>query len=149
MSQYNDPNFTVIREKHITGTLSVATAANSAFAGSTLRTFAKAVVVGVSWRVQSGGSAAGSNSFKICKLSAGGSFSLKQGNTLLVSAGASAAGDVVEVSLTTPFTLESLGVGAVLVGNAASLDKIPVLSDICWRFRFLPQTGDVFDKAPG
>lgn len=146
---YNQPDFTALQIKHITGAISVATAVDSAYVGSTLRTFTKAVIVGVTVRVGSGGSAAGTNSFRVARINALGTVSNMQIATVAMSAGASAAGDVIAISLTTPFTVHSFGEGAVLVGHAASLDKVAVLSDVEWRYRFLPSDQDPFNSNRG
>ena len=141
MPKYDHPNHVVIREKHVTGALSTG-AVNSGYVGSTLRTRNKSVVVGCAFRVQSGGSAAGSNSFKVQRLNAAGTTSAWQALTTISSAGASAAGDVYDMSLVSGMTIHSIGEGAELAGNAASLDKIPVLSDVIWRYRVLPGGDD-------
>jgi hypothetical protein len=142
MPKYDHPNHVVIRDKHVTGALSVATAVDSAYVGTTLRSRNKAVIVGVAFRVGSGGSAAGSNSFKLSRINAAGTVSTWQVLTQLVSAGASAAGETYDISLVSGLTVHSLGEGAVLIGQAASLDKIPVLSDVVWRYRILPGGDD-------
>lgn len=142
MPKYDHPNHVVIRDKHVTGALSVATAVDSAFVGTTLRSRNKAVIVGVAFRVGSGGSAAGSNSFKVTRINTAGTVSTWQVLTQLISAGASAAGETYDISLVSGLTVHSLAEGAVLVGQAASLDKIPVLSDVVWRYRILPGGDD-------
>lgn len=146
MPRYDHPNHVVIREKHVTGALSVG-AVNSGYVGSTLRTRNKSVVVGVAFRVQSGGSAAGSNSFKVHRLGTGGTASSWQVLTTISSAGASAAADVYDISLVSAMTIHSIGEAAELAGNAASLDKIPVLSDVIWRYRILPGGDDEVTHA--
>lgn len=141
MPKYDHPNHVVIREVHRTGAISTA-AVNSGYAGVTLRTRNKSVIVGVAFRVGSGGSAAGSNSFKVQRINALGTTSTWQVLTTASSAGASAAGDVYDVSLASALTVHSIGEGVELVGNAASLDKVPVLSDVIWRYRVLPGGDD-------
>lgn len=137
MGQYDHPDYLVVRERHLSGTISAA-AVGSAYIGCSLKVSQKAVVLGVQARVGSGGSAAGSNSLKVARIGTGGTISNIQVLTITTSAGASAAGDVHDISLTTPFTVASLGEAAGLVGNAASLDKVIVLSDVVWRYRWLP-----------
>jgi hypothetical protein len=141
MPKYDHPNHVVIREKHVTGALS-CTAVASGYIGSTLRTRNKSVIVGCAFRVQSGGSAAGSNSFKVNRINAAGTTSTWQVLTTASSAGASAAGDVYDISLASALTVHSIGEGVELSGNAASLDKVAVLSDVIWRYRVLPGGDD-------
>lgn len=147
MPRYDAPNHVVIRDKHITGALSVATAVDSAFVGTTLRTRNKAVIIGCAFRVGSGGSAAGSNSFKVSRINTNGVVSTWQVLTQLISAGASALGKTYDISLVSALTVNSLAEGAVLIGQAASLDKIPVLSDVVWRYRILPGGDDEVSAA--
>ena len=138
---YDHPNYLVVREKHVTGALS-CTAVNSGYVGSTLRTRDKSIVIGCAARVASGGSAAGSISLSVARLGALGTASIWKTQTAASSAGASAAGDIYDISLASALTLESMGMAAHLSGNAASLDKVPVLSDIVWRYRILPFGSD-------
>ena len=138
MPSYDHPQYTILREKHITGALSCATGVPTAFVGSTMRSSQKAVILGASYRIQSGGSAAGSNTIAICRTLAGGGVTVWRAQTITVSIGASAAGDVYDISLVSALTIASMGECAILQGQAASLDKVPVLSDIVWRYRILP-----------
>ena len=142
MPKYDHPNHVVIRDKHITAAGISATAVQSGYIGSTLRTRNKAVVVGCAFRVGSGGSAAGTNSIAIARILAGGSKSSWQVSTIAMSAGASAAGDVYDISLVSAMTIASLGDCALLRPNAASIDKVAVLTDIVWRYRILPGGDD-------
>lgn len=137
---YAHPQFIYVNQKHITGAISVATAVDSAYVGSTLRSFTAAIVMGVSFRIGSGGSIAGSNSFKVGRINALGTLSIQQVFTSIISAGASAAADCYDIALTNGMTIHSMGEAAVLIGQAASLDKIPVLSDVIWRFRVAPSS---------
>jgi hypothetical protein len=145
---YEQADFTIIRERHVAGAISTP-GIGSGYVGATLRSFTKAMIVGVTFRVGSGGSAAGSNSFEVSRQNALGTVSTQQVLTTIVSAGASAAADVFDISLTSGFTLHSAGEAAVLEGTAASLDKIPVLSDVIWRYRFLPSDAAVFNSSLG
>ena len=142
MPKYDHPNHVVIRDKHVTAAGISAGAVQSGYIGSTLRTRNKAVVVGCAFRVGSGGSAAGSNSIAIARVLAGGSKSSWQVLTIAMSAGASAAGDCYDISLVSAMTIASLGDCALLRPNAASLDKVAVLTDIVWRYRILPGGDD-------
>lgn len=146
---YDNNDFTIIREKHVTAAGISTPAIGSGYVGATLRSFTKAMVLGVTFRIASGGSIAGSNSFEVSRQNALGTVSTQQVLTTIISAGASAASDVYDISLTAGFTLASAGEAAVLEGTAASLDKIPVLSDVIWRYRFLFTTAAVFDAALG
>lgn len=133
MPKYDHPEFTVVREVALSGNISCA-AATSAFVGSSLKVRTKAIVLGCTFRVGSAGSATGSNSFKIARIDTSGTISNMQVLTLT----APVAGQVIDISMTSGFTVTSMGEAAALVGNAASADKIPVLSDIIWRYRLLP-----------
>lgn len=140
---YSHPNFLVIHQSHRlrpdTASGFSVPSVNTVYVGSTLRCFTKAVVTGVTFRVASGGSASGTNSFSVVLMDTGGTvLSARNVTTVAVSAGASAIGDVIDISLTDALTLTSMGQSAGLRTNAASLDKAAVLSDIIWRFRLLP-----------
>ena len=137
MPNYDHPNFLVIRDKHLSGAISAA-GLGSAYVGSSLKVYTKALILGCTVRVGSGGSAAGTNSLKVARIGEAGTISNMQVSTITTSAGASAAGDVWDISLTAGFTVHSLGEAAAVVGVAASLDKVFVLSDVVWRYRLLP-----------
>lgn len=137
MAAHDHPNFLVIRERHLSGAISAA-AVGSAYIGSSLKVYTKAIVLGCTVRVGSGGSAAGTNSLKIARIDTLGTISNFQVATTPMSVGASAAGDVIDISLTTALTVHSLGEAAALVGHAASADKMAVFSDVVWRYKLLP-----------
>lgn len=138
MTRFDHPNFLVIRERVLSAAISTA-AVTSCYVGSTLKIRDKCVVLGATMRVGSGGSAAGTQTLAICKIASLGTIlSTKQVLSLTSSAGASALNDVYEISMTTPFTLASIGEMAAISGNAASVDKCVVLSDVIWRYRLLP-----------
>lgn len=137
MGNYDHPNFLVVRERHLTGAISAA-GLGSTYVGSSLKVAQKAIVLGCTFRVGSGGSASGTNSFKIARTDLSGTISNFQVLTQLISAGASALNEVYDISLNTLLTIASLGEGAALVGQAASLDKVAVLNDVVWRYRILP-----------
>jgi len=147
MPKYDHPNHVVIRDKHITAAGISAPAVLSSYVGSTLRTRNKSVVVGCAFVIGSGGSAAGTNSFAVARILAGGSKSSWQALTVSMSAGASAAGDVYDISLVSAMTIHSLGDCAILRNNAASADKLAVLKDIVWRYRVLPGGDDEVTHA--
>lgn len=135
-------NFLVLREEHRlrpdTASGFSVPSVNTVYVGSTLRTFTRSVIVGVAFRIASGGSAAGTNSFSVVLMDTQGTvLSERNATTVAVSAGASAAGDTVDISLTDFLTLTSIGQAVGLRANAASLDKVAVLSDIVWRYRLL------------
>jgi len=134
---YDHPNFLVVRERHLSGTIS-APAALSAYVGSTLRCYTKALVVGCTVIVGSGGSAAATNSMSVSR----NDTSTQQTFTFATSAGASALNDIHQLSLTTGFTLNSVGDFACLLGGAASADKMVILKDVMWRYRLLPSDLD-------
>lgn len=144
MANYDGPDHNVIKEKHVTGAISGATGVPTAYVGSTFRSAQKCVVLGIAARIGSGGSIAGSNSMTISRIGAGGVSAWKT-FTALFSAGASGASagkNTFFITLDSAMTLASIGEGAVLIGNAASLDKIPVLSDIVWIYRTMPGSID-------
>lgn len=135
-SAYDHPNFLIIRERQL-GRDDMGISSGSvgqAYSGSTLRTYQKAEVIGVTIVLASGGSAQGSNSLKVQR----NALTNWQVLTYQASADASAAGDVVDISLTSPMTLTSVGDFACLEGNAASLDKVNVIRHVIWRYRILP-----------
>ena len=135
MSRYDNPTFLVITEKALAGTISAAGVA-SAYVGSSLKVANKAVVLGCTVRIGSAGSASGTNSIKIARIGTGGTISNMQVFTLAPTD--CSAGIVNDLSLTAGFTVHSLGEAAAVVGVAASLDKVVVLSDVIWRYRILP-----------
>src|SRR5687768_9435867 len=106
MSIYDHPNFLVIRERQLSGAISAA-GLESAYVGSSLKVAQKAIVLGVTLRVGSGGSAAGTNSIKISRVGISGTQSTFAVQTTPMSAGASAAGDVIDISLNTLLTIHS------------------------------------------
>lgn len=133
-ANYDHPNFLIIREKSLSGAISAA-GVGSAYVGSSLKVAQKALVLGVTFRVGSAGSAIATNSIKVARVDLAGTQSAMQVYTFGASAGMT---DVYDISLTTGFTVHSLGEAAALNGNAASLDKVVVLSDVIWRYRLLP-----------
>lgn len=139
---YDHPNFLIVREDKKSGTISCPSS-GTCFVGSTLKTYTKALVVGASIIVGSGGSVGGTVSLSIRQGEVGGSTSVKQAWVTTLSAGASAANDILNLSLTAGFTLASVGDFAALGAVAATLaDKCPVLKDIVWRYKILPEQLD-------
>lgn len=145
MANYDGPDHNVIKEKHITGALSCATGVPTAYVGSTFRSAQKCVVLGCAIKVGSGGSLGATNSFSISRIGAGGVSSWKT-FTFMISTGASGASQGSKsnlfFTLDSAMTLGSIGEGAVLIGQAASIDKVPVLSDIVWIYRTMPGSID-------
>ncbi len=131
--EYNDPNFLLIRTQAFNGSISTA-ALTSAYIGASLKVYTKCLVLGCMARVGSV-SASGTNTLSIAKTDVSGTILSTYGAFSFASA---AAGNEREMSLTTGFTVSSIGEAAVLTGNAASLDKVPVLQDVIWRYRILP-----------
>lgn len=139
---YNHPNFLLVREDKKSGTISCPSS-GTCFVGSTLRAYTKALVIGASVIIGSGGSVGGSVSLSIRQGEVGGTASVKQAWVTTLSAGASAANEILNLSLTAGFTLASIGDFAALGAVAASLaDKCPVIKDIIWRYRILPEQLD-------
>jgi hypothetical protein len=88
----------------------------------------------------SGGSVGGNNTIAVCRVDATGTSSIFQAQTCTIQKTTSAAGDVFDISLTTPMTLSSIKEMAALAMGAATLaDKGGVLSDVIWRYRLLPK----------
>jgi len=150
MPTYDHANYVVIREKHITATGISAAAAGSEYVTTTFRVRNSSVVVGCAFRIGSGGSAAGTNSISVARINAAGTRSTWQTLTFAGSAGASGASagrNTFDISLISAMTLTSIGDAAVLLGNAASTDKMVVLSDVIWRYRVLPGGDDGMTMA--
>ncbi len=137
---YDNPNFLVIRQQAAAGALS-ATAASTAFVGTTLRVYTKAAVLGVTIVMGSGASVGGNNTLAICRIvGTGTTASIFQAQTCTISKTTSAAGEVFDISLTTPMTLGSIGDKAVVAAGAATLADVGgVISDVIWRYRILPK----------
>jgi hypothetical protein len=129
---YNHPNYLIIRDRQMMpGSISAA-GLESAYIGSSLKVYTKAVVLGVSFRTLSA-SALASVSMRVSRVESAGTLSTWQSYTILVSAGAK-----WDISLASGMTLDDIRQAAALACSAASLDKVPVLSDIIWRYRYLP-----------
>lgn len=138
---YSHPNFLIVREAHKAGTISAGTS-GSEMAGSTLRTYTKSLVVGVTIIGASGGSVGGSVSIGVCRVLAG-TRSCMQTEVVTYDKGASALNTVTHISLTEGFTVTSAGDHAVLTETSATLaDKCIVLKDVIWRYRILPSDLD-------
>ena len=138
-SRYDHPNFLIVRERYLNSNVAGISSGSlgEAYLGSTLRTYQKCEVIGVSIVLASGGSAQGTNSLRVQRTGAT-TDSAFQVLTFQASADASAAGDVVDMSLTSPMTLTSFGDAAMLEAIAASLDKVNVIRSVLWRYRILP-----------
>ena len=136
-AQYDHPNFLVVRDAYLAGTIS-ASASGTDFIGSTLRTYTKSLILGVTIIGASGGSVGGSVSIGVCR-NVSGTRSLMQTEIVTYDKGASALNTVTNISLTSGFTLSSAGSYAVLIETSATLaDKSIVLKDVIWRYRILP-----------
>ena len=140
---YNDPNFLIIREAiptpGVNGSVSCPSV-GTAYVGSTLKVYHKAVVLGVHFEIQSGaGSAVGTNSISIARIGTAGTSSAWNTYTLVTSLGASMAGDEIDITCGSAMTLSSAGEHAAILCNAASVHKCVVIKNIVWRYRLLPQ----------
>lgn len=137
--QYDHPEFLVTRVSHLKHDIAAnaisCPSLTTSYIGSTLNVFQKCLVLGATIRVNSGGSASGTNSLSITRVNAGGTVSDME--TFAITA--KTAGDTFDVSLATGVTLASLTEGVCLNVNAASLDKVFVVADIWWRYRMLPR----------
>ncbi len=137
--QYDHPEFLVVKERHMKHDLAAAAiscpSVTTSYVGSTLNVHAKCLILGATIRINSGGSASGSNSLSISRINAGATISDIEAFTIT----AKTAGDTFDISLADGITLASIGEGVCLTGGAASNDKMFVISDIWWRFRMLPR----------
>lgn len=136
--QYDHPDNALMREVHLDGPMS-ASAAETAFVGSTLRSYTKAGIVGVTFKIASGGSISNNGTIEVCKLNPDGTvLTAHQKQTCAIQA-TTAAPTVYDVSLTTPLTLTSFQEAVVLKAPAGTIaDKGCVLGDIVWRYKLLP-----------
>lgn len=136
---YDHPDFLITRTKWIgPGTYSMS-AAGTAFAGTTLKSYTKFAVLGAQIIIVSGGSVGGTTTIGISRLGASGTASSFQNTAATVSAGASALNTKVDISCSSDCTLASFGTGAVIVGSSKTIaDFGCVVSDVIWRYRLLP-----------
>ena len=139
-NSYDHPEFLVTHFAHMKHDIAAnaisCPSTLTSYVGSTLNVFAKCLILGATIRVNSGGSANGTNSLSVSRINAAATISDIETFTLT----AKTANDTFDISLATGITLESLGEGVCLTGNAASNDKMFVISDIWWRYRLLPRT---------
>jgi hypothetical protein len=140
--EYNHPNYLVIRDRVLSGTISAA-GLESAYIGSSLKTYTKCVVTGVAFRINSA-SAYASVSMRVARVQSAGTISVWQTSTILTSIGA-----IYDISLASGLTVHDLHEAAALACSAASLDKVPVLSDIIWRYRCLPDDTQISNATLG
>ena len=118
---YDNPNFLIVRQHAASGTFS-ASAASTAFVGTTLKVYTKAAVLGVTFVMASCGSAGGDNTIAVARIASGETTaSIFQAQTCTIQKTTSAAGDVFDISLTTPMTLTTVKDKAVLAAGAATL----------------------------
>lgn len=142
-AQYDHPDYLIIREAHKSGTMSM-TAAGTALVGSTLKSYTKFEVLGATVVIGSGASvgSATPKTLGIGRLGAAGTMSSFQKFTVTISATSSAAGQVFDLSLSTPATVPSTGESVIVYGSSATIaDHGCVLSDVIWRYRILPFAG--------
>ena len=137
---YDNPNFLVVREHFATGTFS-ASAASTSFIGTTLKVYTKSAVLGVTFVMVSGGSVGGVNTIAVARIvGAETTASIFQKQSCTIQKTTSAAGDVFDISLTSPMTLTSTKDRAALATGGATLaDMGGVISDVIWRYRILPK----------
>lgn len=136
---YDNPNFLVVRTREMVGAFS-ASALSTAFAGTTLKVYTKCAVLGVTFITASGGSVGGVNTIAVARIDASGTASIFQKQSCTIQKTTSAAGDVFDISLTTPMTLSSIKeMAALAVGGVTLADLGGVLSDVIWRYRLLPK----------
>ena len=142
MGQYDNPNFTIVQTRQLSGSISAA-GLESAYLGSSLKVYNKCVVTGVAFRTASA-SAAASVTMRVVRVESAGTISIWQNSTILFSAGA-----IWDISLASGMTIADLKQAACLAVSAASLDKAPVISDIIWRFRVLPNDEQASNNTLG
>ena len=135
--QYDNPSYLIMREKHIGAGTYSASAAGTAFNGTTLKTYSKMLVLGALAVVASGASVGSTvaKTLGIGRIQPSGTLSNFQKFSCTISATTSAAADQFDLSLTTPMTIASFGEVAVIVASSATAaDHGCVLSDVVWRY---------------
>ena len=131
--QYDHPDYAVTRYKNVHGALS-ASAASTAFIGSTLGVFEKCMVYGLSFLVASVGSAPGAETCFIRR-----STSALQSFICTIAA----AGNIFDLSLTSAWTMHSVGeCFSLCIGSGTLADKGFVIGTLAWRYRLIPGSPD-------
>jgi hypothetical protein len=135
---YDSPDYLVMRTHWQRGAYSCSTN-DSTYSGPSFRCYTKALILGVHLAIGSGGSAAGVCTIGISRAGTSDTLSVMQVVTTTLSAGASASNDCIDIEMTTPFTLESIGMAAVIEGAGSSaVSHCPVLKDVTFRYKLLP-----------
>lgn len=136
---YDHPAFMVIHQKKTNSNNEIANSASAvgtSFINSTLNVYSKALVLGCTMVVASGGSVGGAVTLGISR---GGSSAEKF--LVTISAGASALDQVIDMSLATGLTLLSITEFVTIDAETALTlaDRGAVFKDFIWRYRMLPQ----------
>lgn len=134
---YNHPNYLVLREalkEPHTGAITVLNATGG-FVGSTFRSFAKAVVFGVSAIVSAAGSGGGCKVVVSRQQGVAGVPSLKAYTLVNVSLAANAQ---TSLNFSSPLTLNSMGDSVFLHGSGSAANDITEFGAVVWRYRLLP-----------
>lgn len=134
---YNHPNYLVLREaikEPHTGAITAATATGG-LVGSTFRSFAKAVVFGVSAYVSAAGSGGGCKVVVARQQGITGTVSLCPYTLVDTSLAANAT---TLINFSSPLTLTSMGDCVLLHGSASAANDVTEFGSVVWRFRLLP-----------
>ena len=145
---YNHPNYLVLREalKEPHAGAITAAAATGGLVGSTFRSYAKAVVFGVSAIVSAAGSGGG------CKVQVahiqgvGGTVSLCAYTLVTTTI---AANQITTLTFSSPLTLTSMGDCVLLHGSASAATDVTEFGSVVWRYRLLPDNEGLTNTVIG
>lgn len=138
--RYDHPNYLIHREAHRGDGYGItAAAATGGLAGSTFRSYAKAVVFGVAGVVSAAGSGGGCKIVVARREGVTGTVSLCALTMVDTSLAANAQ---TYISFATPLTLTSHGDMICLHGSASAANDITEFASVIWRYRLLPVSGD-------
>jgi hypothetical protein len=129
-----------MRTERTAGAFSMS-AAGTAFAGTTLKTYTKFCAHGVMVKLTSGGSVGETipKTLGVARIGAAGTASIFQKFTCTLQAGGSALGQVFDLSLSSPATVASYGESIVVIGSSATIaDHGCVVGEVIWRYKILP-----------
>lgn len=135
--QYDHPNYLILREAYKEGHSQAITCASATggYAGSTFRTYHKAVVFGVSAICAAAGSG-GTGKIVVSRTQGvAGTVSL---TSYTLSNATLATNATTTLQFTSPITLLSLGDSVALHGSASAATDLADLAAVIWRFRMLP-----------
>ena len=143
---YNHPNYLILREalKEPHSGAITASAATGGLVGSTFRSYAKAVVFGVSGIVSAAGSGGGCKVVVARQQGIGGTVSLCAYTMVDTSLAANAT---TTINFSTPLTLTSMGDCVLLHGSASAAADVTEFGSVVWRYRLLPDTVNNISNA--